>query len=129
VSSRALVAPGHQRATPTGVRRLVLDFSVPTVPAPVEVLERFAAEVCGQIGGVNGLLRIAGRRVRLLLLLEVVELARHTLQVPMHVATIGTLLFLVTGVLGVGILADGLRRGIVFHASSTPPHGAGLPEA
>jgi len=48
---------------------------------------------------VHGPLRIAGRRVRLLLLLEVVELARYALQVPMHVATIGTLLFLVTGVL------------------------------
>jgi probable F420-dependent oxidoreductase len=34
-----------------GVRHFVLDFSVTTVPAMVEVLERFAAEVRGKIEG------------------------------------------------------------------------------
>jgi hypothetical protein len=34
-----------------GVQHFVLDFSVPTVPAMLDVLERFAADVRPRVGG------------------------------------------------------------------------------
>jgi len=50
----AKVADDIMRYVDAGVRHFVLDFTVPTVGAMVEVLERFAAEVRPHVGGPDG---------------------------------------------------------------------------